>query len=150
MPMASERHAKHTCNLVCITSPDDRGGLGVHNLTHIVNAMHYGVPQCSRRLLLIGVRNWSNSPPSQSTPYSITVRQALESLGPPSGVCGHTLHTAAARVYNGRAPSDMGRPAHAVVSRARTRSVSRVVAFGVSRHVRWHVCSHHLSPLSCQ
>jgi site-specific DNA-cytosine methylase len=43
-------------------------------------------------------------------------RCALESLGPPSDVYGHTLHTAAARVCNGRAPSDMDKPGHAVVS----------------------------------
>ena len=83
-------------------------------------------------------------------------RCALESLGPPSDVYGHTLHTAAARVCNGRAPSDMDKPGHAVVSSvdgcpaARTRPGSTVGAFGVSRRVRWHVCSHHLSPLSCQ
>ena len=111
--MTTPRHAPYLDELI---SRFERLGFTVTK--HLVNAMHYGVPQCRKRLLLIGTRPGCVPyvPPPKSTPYPITIREALASLGPPNGQNGHSVHPAAARAYRGHTPSELDRPSHAVVS----------------------------------
>ena len=111
--MTTPRHEPYLDGLICRFEK-----LGFTVTKHLVNAMHYGVPQCRKRLLLIGTRSVNNSydPPPRSTPHPITVREALSSLGSPNGQNGHKAHPAVARSYRGHTPSSLDRPSHAVVS----------------------------------
>jgi DNA (cytosine-5)-methyltransferase 1 len=109
--MASVRHAAYLQSLITRFEQ-----LGYTVSQHVVNAMHYGTPQCRKRLLLIGMRTGVFAAPRKTTPYPMTVREALASLGPPNGVNGHAVHSAEARTYRGHAPSNLDRPSHAVVS----------------------------------
>jgi DNA (cytosine-5)-methyltransferase 1 len=110
--MASKRHTAYLQTLI-----ESFEQLGFTVSQHLVNAMHFGAPQCRKRLILIGTRTGTYTPPCKSTPYPTTVRHALASLGPPNDhVNAHSLHHAKARVYKKHAPSELDRPSHAVVS----------------------------------
>ena len=89
--------------------------LGFYVSVHVVDAAHYGVPQHRKRLLLVGSRDAPYAPPPPS-PRLVTVRQAIASLGRPSGRNGHTQHTGEARSYKGHTPNLLDRPCKAIVA----------------------------------
>ena len=87
--------------------------MGFTVTTHKVDAADYGVPQHRKRLLLVGTRGAAFTPPSP-TRY-ISVRQALQSLGPPNNTNDHTIHPGA-RVYKGHTPSQLDSPSKCITA----------------------------------
>ncbi len=79
-----------------------------------IDCADYGVPMHRKRLILVGLRDGTFTPPSK-TPH-ITVGQAISVLGPPNGINNHTLHTSTPRNYPGHTSSTLNRPSKSIVS----------------------------------
>lgn len=93
--------------------------MGFRVSTHLVDAADYGAPQRRRRLLLVGTHPGRAAAPfaapPPTTPVPATVREALASLGPPTGEGEHALIRSEARAYKSHQPSELDRPGRAVV-----------------------------------
>ena len=79
-----------------------------------IDCADYGVPMHRKRLILVGLRSGTFTPPP-TLPH-ITVRQAIAQLGPPNGLNGHTLHSRTPRHYPGHTGSTLDRPSKSLVS----------------------------------
>jgi DNA (cytosine-5)-methyltransferase 1 len=86
-----------------------------------VDCSHYGVPQRRKRVLLIGFLDkdaHDRFVPPETVFKSVSVREALASLGEPSDERedGHTLHKRKAKVYQHRNGSDPDLPSKTVMA----------------------------------
>ena len=103
---------KHLPYLLYIIQTFENMGFVVSQ--HKIDTSKFGIPQSRKRLLLLGKRTGPKVVSPLPSPR-ITVRQALDSLGPPNGINDHSIHPGA-RVYKGHTPSCLDSPSKAITS----------------------------------
>ena len=89
-------------------------GYSVH--IHVIDAADYGIAQHRRRLFMVGFEGvrWFRKPPPIEG--EVTLRQALQALGPPNGLNDHVLHKASPRAYGSHCGSSLDKPSKTLLA----------------------------------